>query len=577
MKVTVLVLSIALFSESTLAVWGLSKHLYNKWHETELERWLSDHNVPYPTPADRKDLENLVKENWEGYVVTPYDRWDTQQQIEWLKQKGVEVNQKEAENADWLKNQIQAKWYETEATAEDGYGDVKSWLFETWTDSQLKSFLDYHHIPSPKPRTRDSLLSTARANYATIAQKADETAAYPGDWVFSQWSDSDLKKWLDEHGYHVYQGSKRNELIAAVRRNSRQASLKTTDIKDTVAQSIFNSWSESELKEWLDKNNIKAPQNGKRDELVALARRNVASLTGDTFSASVTSAYKAYGSATGSLGARVTAATDAASASAKSVANAATSVVADYTASATDAAYDYAIGARDNIYDGVTGTYHSAADKVLESWSDSRLKAYLDARGVPVPQTGKRDELVALARLHKYKAARGYNAWTFDTWTVDNLKTWLQGQGQAVSEGATNSRDELVASAQAAYASASSAGGDAYATVTSALAQATDYVKDNTFETWSDSELKAYLDSYGVHTYQGSNKNELIARARRCRKIFESGWREETAFEKFQRLGWNTWGNAMYYLGVGKGKADVYANEAAGAAKKAASAVKEEL
>ncbi|KAF3906437.1 hypothetical protein ABW20_dc0105552 [Dactylellina cionopaga] len=573
MKVTTLVLSLALFSENTLALWGLSKSIYNKWHETELERWLSDHNVPYPTPADRKDLENLVKDNWENNVVTPYERWDTKQQADWLKQKGVEVTNQEAENVEWLKKEIQKKWYETESAAEEGYGDAKSWIFDTWTESQLKSFLDYHHIPSPKPRTRDSLLSTARANYATIAQKADETTAYPGDWLFQSWSDSDLKKWLDDHGYHVYQGSKRNELIAAVRRNSRQANLKLTDIKDSVAQNIFNSWSDSELKSWCDKNSISVPQNGKRDEIIAVARRNAASLTGDTFSASVTSAFKSYGSATGSLGARVTSATDAAAASASSAA----SVVADYTASATDAAYDYTIGARDNIYDSVTGTYSSAADKVLETWSESRLKAYLDARGVPVPQTGKKDQLVALARLHKYKAARGYNAWTFDTWTVENLKTWLKGQGQAVSESATGSRDELVASAQAAYASASSAGGEAYATVTSALAQATDYVKDNTFETWSDSELKAYLDSYGVSTYQGSTKNELIARARRCRTIFEGGWKQETAFEKFQRLGWNAFGDMMYYLGVGKGKAEVYATQATDAAKRASDSVKEEL
>ncbi|KAJ6263312.1 hypothetical protein Dda_1875 [Drechslerella dactyloides] len=560
--VTALVLSLALFSESAFAAWGLSKHIYNKWHETELERWLSDHNVPYPTPADRKDLENLVKDNWEGYVVTPYERWDTQQQIDWLKQKGVEVSDKEAKDADLLKKQVQKKWYETEAAAEEGYGNVKDWMFDTWTDSQLKSFLDYHKIPSPKPRTRDALLSTARSNYATISQKAGETSAYPGDWLFETWSDSDLKQWLDEHGYHVYQGSKRNELIAAVRRNSRQATLKVNDIKQTVAQNIFNSWSDSELKNWCDKNGIAVPQNGKRDEVISIARNNAASLTGDTFSASVTSAFKAYGSATGSLGARVSVATDAATASAYSAANR----VADYTASATDTAYDYALGARDTIYDSITGTYHSAADKVLETWSESRLKAYLDARGVPVPQTSNKDELVALARLHKYKAASGYNAWTFDTWTVDNLKTWFKQQGQAVSDSAAGSRDELAASAAAGYASASSAGGEAYATVSSALAQATAYVKDNTFETWSDSELKAYLDSYGVKTYQGSTKNELVARARRCRQIFEKGWRQETAAEKFQRLGWNSFNNLMYYLGVGKATVE-----------EKAKAVKEEL
>ena len=35
---------------------------------------------------------------------------------------------------------------------------------------------------------------------------------------------------------------------------------------------------------------------------------------------------------------------------------------------------------------------------------------------------GKKDELIKQVRLHKHKASTGYSAWTFDTWTVDNLK-----------------------------------------------------------------------------------------------------------------------------------------------------------
>lgn len=59
-------------------------------------------------------------------------------------------------------------------------------------------------------------------------------------------------------------------------------------------------------------------------------------------------------------------------------------------------------------------------------------------------------------------------------------------------------RADLVKAAQSAYGSASKAGGDTYASATSYLAQATQAAKDTTFETWTDSELKAYLDSYGV-------------------------------------------------------------------------------
>jgi len=30
-----------------------------------------DPDIPYPTPADRKDLENLVKSNWDSKVQKP--------------------------------------------------------------------------------------------------------------------------------------------------------------------------------------------------------------------------------------------------------------------------------------------------------------------------------------------------------------------------------------------------------------------------------------------------------------------------------------------------------------------------
>jgi hypothetical protein len=140
-----------------------------------LERWLSDHDVPYPSPADRKDLENLVKDNWQSKVVDP----------------ATAAGDK----------------------ASDNYGEAKTWIFDTydlpsqsvlhqltivsWTDSSLKSFLDYHGIPNPQPRNRDKLLTSARQNYDAIAKKAGEYSAYPGDWLYQQWSESDLKEFLD--------------------------------------------------------------------------------------------------------------------------------------------------------------------------------------------------------------------------------------------------------------------------------------------------------------------------------------------------------------------------------------------
>lgn len=120
---------------------------YNKWHETELERWLSDHDIPYPTPADRKDLEKLIQSNWDAYAVSPYKNWDNDKLAGYLQQKGVDVQDAAKSSKDSLVSQVAASWYETEDKAQNAYYNVKDWILDTWTESQLKAFCDHHAIP----------------------------------------------------------------------------------------------------------------------------------------------------------------------------------------------------------------------------------------------------------------------------------------------------------------------------------------------------------------------------------------------------------------------------------------------
>ncbi|KAF4627683.1 hypothetical protein G7Y89_g10476 [Cudoniella acicularis] len=471
-----------------------STFVYNKWHETELERWLSDHNVPYPTSADRKDLENLVKDNWQSKVAQPYNDWDATQLSSYLQQKGIETKDATATNKDGLVSQVKSAWYEAEDKAEDAWTGVKDWIFDSWTESQLKAFADKHNIPVPQPRKCDTLLQKLRSNYETIAQQAGETASYPGNWLYETWSESDLKEFLDTHGIPAPQPTTRDKLIASVRRNARIASLKMADTSasasksaaaaaQTLGDKLLDSWSDSQIKEWADKKGIKVPQGSKRNELLAIARKHRAQLTGDNVS---DSAKSAFGAATSSAGNQYAEATD-----------------------------DAQLKAED------------AFNSVIGTWSESRLKAYLDARGVPVPQNGKKDELLAAVRLNRHKAATGWSAWTFDTWNVENLKAYLASSGNAAAEKvgkqADATREQLLSAAQDAYASASKPSGPAYASVTSYLAKQTDAAKDSIFDTWSESELKNYLDSYGFNVPQGSTKNQLVAWARNQRNYFQYG------------------------------------------------------
>lgn len=196
-----------------------------------------------------------------------------------------------------------------------------------------------------------------------------------------------MKEWLDERGWPVPQPTTRDRLIAAVRRQARLASIASRNAASsasasaaaaqaTLSDALFNAWSDSEVRQFLDEHNIKVPLGARRNELIALARKHRAKLLSDV------------STTTNILGA-------------------ATSKAGNEWARATE-------DARLRVED--------AFDRAVQAWSDSRLKAYLDARGIPAPQSSKRDELLAKVRLYKHKAATGNTAWTFDTWSTENLK-----------------------------------------------------------------------------------------------------------------------------------------------------------
>lgn len=163
-----------------------------------------------------------------------------------------------------------------------------------------------------------------------------------------------------------------------MKETAASASASAKAATQSLSDSLFDAWSDSQLKEWADENGIKVPQGSKRNELIALARKHRELLTGEKVASSASSVF---GAATSKAGNQYSQATD-----------------------------DASLKSED------------AFNTAVSAWSDSRLKAFLDARGVPVPQGGKKDELVAAVRLHKHKAASGWSAWTFDTWTTENLK-----------------------------------------------------------------------------------------------------------------------------------------------------------
>jgi hypothetical protein len=106
--------------------------VYDKWHETELERWLSDHGIPHPSPSDRKNLQKTVQDSWNDKIVTPYNSWDAQQLQSYLTLKGQQAKKGTEKDVKSLAEQVKVYWTETEDSANQAYGSVKEWIFDSY-------------------------------------------------------------------------------------------------------------------------------------------------------------------------------------------------------------------------------------------------------------------------------------------------------------------------------------------------------------------------------------------------------------------------------------------------------------
>jgi hypothetical protein len=167
--------------------------------------------------------------------------------------------------------------------------------------------------------------------------------------------------------------------------------------------------------------------------------------------------------------------------------------------------------------------------------------------------------------------------------SYDNLKNYLIQNGDAVAKKAAekkdSTRDELVSAAQSAYSSASTAGGSEFASATNYIASVTAAAKQNTFATWSESDLKAYLDSYGIPVPQGSKLDDLRALARKESTYFRYGTSSPggTLFAKARDAVEGGWNWVASQLRLGSDAAQQELSEAEDKANTQAKRVREDL
>jgi len=367
--------------------------------------------------------------------------------------------------------------------------------------------LDKHGIPAPQPRTRETLLRSARENYETVAKKSGEAGAYPGDWLYEAWSNSDLKKWLDQHGVPVPQGGARNKMVAAVRRNARLGSFRANSLAASASASgssaassgyaaasgaaanaasslndkVFDAWSDSNIKAWFDKNNIKVPQGSRRNELVALARKNWAKLTGDDLNAygssaynsasSIASVYSSVASVSGNSAASVASksAVSAASVASKSAASAA-SVASRSGSSVASRGYDSASSAASSAASVASKSGKSAASRGYDSASSLGSVGYDSASSAASKYGTDASSVASSAYTDGSSAASSY---------ATDASSAMSSKARSAASAASPHLRSAASSASSYYGAATSSAGNEFAKATAnAIVQARYYANE---------------------------------------------------------------------------------------------------
>ncbi|KAG8747439.1 hypothetical protein FRC10_001110 [Ceratobasidium sp. 414] len=357
MKLSV-IFATALLASSASASWFSSDPAtpaeYAKWNQAQLEQWLKDHNVQAPQGANQKQLRDLVQSNW-GSAQT------------WTEEK---YNQ-----------------------ASKSLQDLKESAFDTWDESQLRSFLVEQGVVAPSG-PKESLQLAAKQHYRAYASAASSFSAAASATASSA-----------VYGGHGYQASK--SASSASRSASSvavSASARATKALDDSSDYVYSAWTDSELRAYLEKHGVvKTKAELTRDQLLAQMRTAYAAVADPIYSAWSTSYMHQW--------------------------------LVDHGIIKSDYERN-----RDKLMAELQRYYYGTTDTVHSTWSDNQLRDWLI--GHNIIKSGAQIQREKLQKLVKdnYLSAKG-TAW--EGWTESEMREWLITHGYLKTDSQVK-RDELI-------------------------------------------------------------------------------------------------------------------------------------
>ncbi|CAN3376842.1 hypothetical protein DIURU_001622 [Diutina rugosa] len=230
---------------------------FDDWSKADLTQFLEDRNVTVQKGDDLVQLaeEELNKLRQSHRVEVDVNDENQQHVLDLATDPHVDLNDLPYQNWQFL-------------VYEKGDGSVADWLFDTWSNAELKRFLKENHVKTNASNKKD-LIKAIQDNWSKIVAKHQSSGKYPGRWIYKGWSIGDLRRWLDNFEVEYSKDDNKDALIDKINSISYYAAKEVDDSKQSLFDSIgladadifdssgnikatfWDSWSVDQLRDWL--------------------------------------------------------------------------------------------------------------------------------------------------------------------------------------------------------------------------------------------------------------------------------------------------------------------------------------
>lgn len=377
----------------------------NQWTSNDIKQFLHDRRIKFEPKADEQELKSIANVELEklknrGSIAIDVNDSSNQKILEKATDPNANLNdQLPYHNWDYLFSK---------SDGEDS--SAESWIFESWSADALRRFAKENKIKlDSKTPSKQDLINTIKKSYKSIAESHKSSGFYPGDWLYSSWTLDYLKSWLESYEIEFDPKASKESLIELVKENNYFASSSNKDSKQSLLDSlnlsskdifdkagkikseIFDSWSDSQLREWLYYSGIiDTKPDSNSDDYTPEKLKKLAQSSEDSLSSDIKSWYE----------------------TAKKSANP-------------------LIGKGTGSSDWLTNETFLLG---INKWSKERLQDFLRAREIKFSRFTPKKQLIDLVNKNRNTPVTGNSSfkWLVGGLSTDSFKGWLSEQGQSI-------------------------------------------------------------------------------------------------------------------------------------------------